>query len=192
MGCCTCTQGSTSAAPTATSEEEQIKKARLELADMAIKKQRERQAAEKLKAKAGGTDAAGNTIEIGGGEDDEEDAEDAEDAAAKREAKEAKKAAKKAEKRLPRHGRNRLLFWRRGRQRRRPISRRPWRSPPRRRSTRPGRRPKLNAMLPRLQQNRRRRSVSRSSWTSVVQSVKRVEQPVEATCRGGGSSSCSC
>ena len=77
-----------------TTEEEAIRKARLELADMAIKKQRERQAAEKAAKSASGTDAAGNDLadDNSGNDDDERDAE------AKKAAKEAKKAQRKAEK----------------------------------------------------------------------------------------------
>ena len=82
------------APPTATTEEDAIRKARLELADLAIKKQRERQAAEKAGNISGGTDAAGNDVTA----NDSDDGEDGEDAAAKKAAKEAKKAQRKAEK----------------------------------------------------------------------------------------------
>ena len=74
-------------------EDAEIKKARLELAELAIKRQRERQAAAKAEKAAGAaigaTDAMGNDIEVSEPMEDEID---------KLAAKEAKKAQRKAEK----------------------------------------------------------------------------------------------
>jgi hypothetical protein len=78
-------------------EQDEIRKARLELADLAIKRQRERQAAEKSGAKGvggsalGATDAMGNDI-VTSADDLDDDTVD------KLAQKEAKKAQRKAEK----------------------------------------------------------------------------------------------
>ncbi len=74
-------------------DDDEIRKTRMELADLAIKRQRERQAAEKAEnatqAGTGGTDALGNDIEV---------AEPSEEELDKLAMKEVKKAQRKAEK----------------------------------------------------------------------------------------------